>query len=125
MGRSTDPELKRQSASGEERVNHILALLEHLMIPETDNLESLRCEPGVANCVARIFGVLRSVAFDDDAMMQTNEVYDVGAYGSLSAPFGLRQASVAQDAPERGLRCGGAAAEIARLRSRALRNRPV
>jgi len=96
----------RQPATGQDRGDHGRSLLQHRMIPKSQNREALGREPRVARHVARVLRVLRTVALDDDPALEADEIDDVGTERNLTTPFGLRQAPVAQHAPERALGVG-------------------
>jgi hypothetical protein len=48
-----------------------------------------------------ILGMLRAVAFDDQAMLEADKIDDIGADGNLPSPFRRLQPSISQEAPQR------------------------
>jgi hypothetical protein len=70
--------------------------MQNFVVPESCDRETLRLKPRVARGVRSTFGVLGAVAFDDDAMFETDEIDDEVADGNLAPPLRLREPSIAQ-----------------------------
>jgi len=69
------------------------------MIPESRDREALLTKPLVPLRIAETFRVLRAIAFDEESMLEANEVRNVRANGDLTTPFGRLQPAVTQDPP--------------------------
>ena len=93
-----------QPTSSENCAQHIVALAQDFMVPESRDSKALLTEPLIPPRVMETFAVLRTVAFDDESMLEANEVRNVGANGDLTTPFGRLQPAVSQDPPQRLLR---------------------
>jgi hypothetical protein len=69
------------------------------MVPESRDGKALLMEPLVPLRIVEAFPVLRTVAFDDESMLEADEVGNVGANGDLATPLGRLQPAVSQDSP--------------------------
>jgi hypothetical protein len=58
------------------------------VVPKPRDRKAIRTKPGVAPDVVATVGMLETVAFDDEAMLEADEIDDVGANRNLSAPLG-------------------------------------
>jgi hypothetical protein len=74
------------------------------VVPKTRDREPLRLKPSVTPNVSTIFGMLRAVAFDDETMLETDKIGDVGADGNMSAPLRRLQSPASQETPQRPFR---------------------
>ncbi len=66
----------------------------------------MSAEKGVALFVADIFRVLGAIGFDDQAMLETYKIGNIGRDWRLPPKLEHGQAAIAQDAPKRGLGFG-------------------
>jgi hypothetical protein len=64
------------------------------MVPKPRNRETLLAKPIVAQTVTTTAGMLRAVAFDDEAALEADEIDDVCADRSLTAPFRRLQSTI-------------------------------
>ena len=71
------------------------------MIPKPRDRKALRTKPGVALDVAAIIGMLDAVAFDNEAMLEADEIDDVDTDGNLSSPLGQLQPPISKKTPKR------------------------
>ena len=55
------------------------------MVPETQDMESLRLKPGIPSLIGRAFIVLPAIAFDDQSRSEVHEIHDIGPDGLLTA----------------------------------------
>jgi hypothetical protein len=69
------------------------------MAPESRDSKVLLTEPLIPLRIVEAFPVLRTVAFDDEPMLEANEVADIGANGDLATPPGRLQPVVSQNSP--------------------------
>ena len=76
------------------------AILQHLVVPEAKHLPALAFQIGVSGLVAKAFGVLRSVGFDDQLSANAKKVDNVRSDWNLPAKLEAVQATVAQKTPE-------------------------
>jgi hypothetical protein len=76
------------------------AILQHLVVPEPEDFPPLAFQIGVSGLVARAFGVLRPVGFDDQLSANAEKVDNVGAHWNLSAKLESAEATVAQKTPQ-------------------------
>jgi hypothetical protein len=84
----------------EDCLKHALAILRHFIVPEPKHLPALAFQIGVPRLVARAFGVLRAVGFDNQLSANTKKVDNVRADRNLSAKLESAEAPVAQKTPE-------------------------
>jgi hypothetical protein len=52
------------------------------MVPESRDSKALPTEPLIPLSIVEAFAVLRTVAFNDESMLETNEVRNIGAMGT-------------------------------------------
>ena len=83
------------------------------MVPEAHHFPALASEISVADFVAGVFRMLRSVGLDDQSRRDAEEVHNIGANWDLTAKLETAQAAVAEEAPEAQLGVGGRAAHCA------------
>jgi hypothetical protein len=69
------------------------------VVPKPGDGETLRSKPIIAPDVATIVGMSRAVAFDDEAMLEANEIDDIGADWNLATPFRRLQPPILQETP--------------------------
>src|SRR4029077_7428882 len=86
------------------------AILQHLVVPEPKNFPALAFQIGVTDIVARAFGVLRAVGFDNQLSADAKKVDNVGADWDLPAKLESAKATIAQQAPQAQFAVGRRAA---------------
>ena len=69
------------------------------MVPEARDDKTLFAKPIVARNVAAAVSMLGTVAFDNDAMLEADEIDDIGSDGNLSPPFRSLQPTIPQKTP--------------------------
>jgi hypothetical protein len=79
MGHIASP---RQAALSENRIQDVLSFMQNLAVPKTSDHEPLRPKPAVTQNVVMAFGMLRTIALDDEAMFEADKVGDVGPDGT-------------------------------------------
>jgi hypothetical protein len=72
---------------------------QYLRIPKSQHLISLRRERGIAGAVFWIICMLPAIDLNDELLLATNKIDDIGADGFLPNEFESIQASVAQGEP--------------------------
>ena len=77
------------------------------MVPKSGDYETLRSQPCVTFGIISTFGVLRTIAFDDQAMLETDEIDGEIAERNLTTPFERCKPTIAQQTPERLFRLRG------------------
>ena len=77
-------------------LNDILSPAEDIIVPEAENTIPAVAKPRIANRVVRTIIVLSPVDFNDQAMIEANEVGDVWADGMLSAKSAAGQLAAPQ-----------------------------
>jgi hypothetical protein len=80
------------------------------VVPVADDAETLALEVAGAAGVG-FFAVLAAVQFDDQLLLQADEVHDEGPDAVLEAEFAAAKAAVAKVGPEPKLGFGGLAAQ--------------
>jgi hypothetical protein len=78
--------------------------LQDIVIPISHHAETFVRQRLVSHHVVRRFRVLASIDLDDKPSLETDEVQDVVLERDLAAKFELRETTVAQQSPHRGLR---------------------
>ena len=101
----------------ENRLQNPVAILQHLVVPEPKDFPPVTLKIGVANSVARAFGVLRPVGFGDQLSANTKKVDDVRAYRDLPAKLESAEATIAQKTPQAQLGVGRRAAHCSGARA--------
>jgi hypothetical protein len=80
----------------ENRLQDTFAILDNLIIPEAKDFPTLALEIGVSGLVARAFGVLEAVGFDDQLGANAKKVDNIRSDRNLSAKLDPTQATIAQ-----------------------------
>ena len=88
--------------------------LEHIVVPVPLDAKSLRHQDGIPCCIARRLGVLTTVYFKNDALLETHEVENVVLKRDLPTKFVLCEASIAEQSPHRQFRVGRLAPHLLR-----------
>ena len=84
------------------------AILQHLVVPEAKHLPALARQISVTDIVAKAFGVLRTVGFDDQLSANAKKVDNVGSDRDLPAKLESAQATIAQEDATGAVRCRSA-----------------
>ena len=84
----------------QNRLQNAFAILQHLVVPEAKHVPPLVRQISVTDIVAKAFGVLRTVGFDDQLSANAKKVDNVGADRNLSAKLESAQATIAQETPQ-------------------------
>ncbi len=71
-----------------------------IAVPETNDLETLVFEMGIALFVIFVVRVLRSVGLDDHAIFEVHKISDVPVNNDLPFEFVIAQPLGAQDGPK-------------------------
>jgi hypothetical protein len=80
---------------------HRIKLLHDFVIPEPQNLETLRTQPGIALMVmVGLHGVLSAVHLDDERGLVADEIDDVAPHGLLAFELQAHEAVRAQVIPK-------------------------
>jgi hypothetical protein len=74
-------------------------VLENLAIPEPQDREAARDQPSVSGLVVIALGMLAAINFNDQFVLETDEIDNVAAQQLLTAEFELAEAAVAQETP--------------------------
>jgi hypothetical protein len=61
----------------QDREQHALFIFKYVVVPETEDAETLFLQVRVATNVTLPFGVLTSVSFNDQPMLQSDKIGDV------------------------------------------------
>jgi hypothetical protein len=61
----------------QDREQHALFIFKYVVVPETEDAETLFLQVRVATNVTLPFGVLTSVSFNDQPMLQADKIGDV------------------------------------------------
>jgi hypothetical protein len=80
----------------EDHRENAFLISQHVGIPESQHVITVRAERGIARAVPGIIRVLPAVNFDDEFLIATNEIYDIGPDGVLPNEFEPVQPPVAQ-----------------------------
>jgi len=98
----------------EYRLEDGLGPQQHVVVPESQNPETLGSQKCIAIGVVRhLKDMLASVQFDDNGGLQTDKVANVTTDRSLSAKFVAAELTASQTAPEQAFGIGGVAAQFA------------
>src|ERR1700678_1602243 len=81
-------------------LQHALAILGHLVVPEAKHLPPLARQIAVTDRVANAFCVLRAVRFHYQLSPNAKKVDDVGSEWNLPAKLDAIQAAIAQETPQ-------------------------
>ena len=102
-----------------DRFDDLVGALEHVVVPESQDLEALRPQPCIPRFIVAGALVLAAVDLDDELSIQADEVDDVMTDRMLAAESGIADLLSSQTVPEPLLRVGhfvakgpGALAEI-------------
>jgi hypothetical protein len=71
-------------------------LLQHIIVPIACNSESFGRQTGVSRCVSIRFGVLTTINFDDEALLEANEIENPISKWDLPAKFVSLKTSIAE-----------------------------
>jgi len=82
--------------------NHIRPL-QDIIIPEPQDAVAFTFQKGIPLYICVRFSMLAAVGFDDEAMLDTQKVGDVRAYGNLPAELHPTQCAIPQTMPEQRL----------------------
>src|SRR5215203_3204904 len=74
-------------------------MIENLVIPELQDAETARLQPGVPLGIVGAVSVLSAVELDDELPLEADEVHDVAAELFLTAELEAAETAVAQQAP--------------------------
>ncbi|HUL67018.1 MAG TPA: hypothetical protein VLW55_20640 [Burkholderiaceae bacterium] len=77
--------------------------LEHVVVPEANDSESVLPKPCIACRVSFILHMLPAIDFDDESRSQTHEVDHVGAERLLTLELETRETARAEMAPQQRL----------------------
>src|SRR6185312_15059145 len=108
----------------EDRFEHRIRLLQHVIVPEAQDHQATGFEELRAHVIDR-FIVLRTIQFHDQFLRFANEIHDVGRDGVLPAEFQAIQAAGAKVIPEPKFRFRGRPAQFERLLVRSCRQRRI
>jgi hypothetical protein len=89
----------------QDRLKHRLDFLQHLIVPESQDKQTLAFE-GLRARAVDFLAVLRTIEFDDQLEFVAVEVHDVGRYGMLAAELESAQAPRTQVVPQLVFRIG-------------------
>ena len=91
----------------------IVEMLQHFVVPETQDAEAFGAKEGVAVEVPSIVAVLATVDFDNKLRFEADEIEDVAAERDLAAEFCAGELAITQRSPEAGFRRGRVGAHLA------------
>src|SRR5258708_1133421 len=100
-------------------------LLQHIIIPVARSSKTFCDQDRVSRRVALGRCVLTTIDFDDEALLEANEIENKALKGDLATKLEERKASVAQQAPHRSLGVGGLAPHLLCEVADALGGRPM
>ena len=83
-----------------KRVQHHLALLKNISVPEPANAKALRTQPRIALFIMGTLIVLTAVGFEDQFVRKTDKIDDVSANRNLPSEFEVIEASAAEELPK-------------------------
>jgi hypothetical protein len=69
---------------------------QNVIVPEAQDGEPLSAKPSIACSIRTRVGMLSSINFDDDALLEGEKVRNVAAERHLPAELGAREAPAAQ-----------------------------
>jgi hypothetical protein len=87
-------------------------IAQHVRVPETHNVITVRGERPIARAVARILCVPASIYFDYELFFSTNKIHDVGPDRFLADELESTQPPVAQREPQFSLGICGLSAQV-------------
>ena len=89
-----------QSGTGQDGILDGARIRQNLVIPEPDDRISLSAQPSIAHSVTQTFGMLRAVGFDDQPMLEADEIDDVSTQRNLAAKLQGGQPAATQKLPQ-------------------------
>jgi hypothetical protein len=92
----------------------IIEMLQDLVVPEAQDAKAFGAKEGVTIKVVEAVAVLAAVDLNDQPGFEADEIEDVATQWHLAAEFGAGELSVAERAPEHGLRPRRVCAHLAR-----------
>lgn len=91
------------SACVQDGETDIVAMFQHAMVPEAEDMQSLRLkEFGAPLVVGDLFRMLAAVQFDHEPRLGAVEVDDVRPLRNLATPFPTAELAITQDRPQTG-----------------------
>ena len=88
-------------------LQHYFGLTQDVIIPETDHAKALGFEPGCSLRVARgTIRMLPAIQFDDEFLLEADEVHDIGRYRMLPAKFETGKVAISKELPKAQLCVG-------------------
>ena len=91
---------------GVDHLEHAARILEHLIVPETENSKAPITKMGIAAAVCEALGVLTAVGFDDQPSLKASKIDDIRIDHMLTTELRLRHAPVAKHGPKPSLSWG-------------------
>ena len=89
-------------------------ICQHIIIPESKNLESFCFQKGCSPFILFRSCVLTAIYFNNEKRLQAGEVHNIATNGMLAAKLEAFKAAVTQRIPKLALRIGHIAAQAAR-----------
>jgi hypothetical protein len=68
-------------------LEHAVCIRKGVIVPETQDAEAAFLQVGVTNLIACALGMLTAICFDDEHVLETDEVGDPGTERHLSSEF--------------------------------------
>ncbi len=101
---AADPSLARIAQLRQNVTADIIEMLQDLVVPEAQDAKTFGAEEGVTMKVVEAVAMLAAIDLNDQSGFEADEIEDVATQWHLAAEFGTAELSVAERAPEHGLR---------------------